>query len=117
MIKVTGGGSGLGRAICFRLADLGCNIAVADIDLNSAEKAADEIRSRGVKAKAYRVDITKQIDVTKLRDDVCMDFGVVDILVRLKNIYFLHNKNNNMSKQIIVTRVALIKILEMFVDK
>lgn len=80
--KVTGGGNGLGRGICMKLADYGCNIAVVDIDLKSAEQTADEIRSRGLKAKAYRVDVTKAEEIKKLRDDLCNDLGPVDILVR-----------------------------------
>lgn len=72
----------MGRGICMKLADHGCNIAVVDIDLKSAEQTADEIRSRGLKAKAYRVDVTKAEEIKKLRDDLCNDLGPVDILVR-----------------------------------
>lgn len=82
--KVTGSGNGLGRAICLELAGLGCNIAVVDIDMNSAEKTVDVIKCADMKAIAYQVDITKQNDVLKLCDDVCKDFGAVDILVDIK---------------------------------
>jgi len=72
----------LGRAIALRLAERGCNIAIADIDSKKAEKTADEIRSKGVKANCYRVDISKLTDITKLRDDVTNEMGPVDILVK-----------------------------------
>lgn len=79
--KVTGGGNGLGRWLCIKLADQGCNIAVIDVNLKAAEQTADEIRSRGLLAKAYRTDVTKFDEITKLRDDIENDLGPVDILV------------------------------------
>lgn len=79
--KVTGGGNGLGRGICFELAKHGCIVAVADINLQAAEETASEIRSRGVRAKAYKIDVTKSDEALKLRDDLRNDLGPVDILV------------------------------------
>jgi all-trans-retinol dehydrogenase (NAD+) len=79
--KVTGGGNGLGREICLQLADQGCNIAVVDVDLSAAEKTAEVIKSKGLKCKAYKVDVTKSDEIIKLRDDLSRDLGPVDILV------------------------------------
>lgn len=56
--KVTGGANGLGRAICFELAKYGCHVAVADIDQSGADKTAQDLKRLGVKARAYRVNIT-----------------------------------------------------------
>lgn len=66
-----------------KLADQGCNVAIIDIDARSAEKTADEVRNKGVKAKAYKVDVTKDWEIKNLRDDLTNDLGTVDILVRL----------------------------------
>lgn len=52
---MTGGANGIGRATCMELARYGCNIAVADIDLDGAFDTAEECRLLGVKAFAYEV--------------------------------------------------------------
>lgn len=53
---VTGGGNGIGRAIALKLAEKGCNIAIADIDSLAAEKTARFIAETfNVKAKAFEV--------------------------------------------------------------
>ena len=49
---VTGGGSGMGRAIAHRLATDGFAVAVLDLDTASAEKVAEEVRSAGGEALA-----------------------------------------------------------------
>ena len=41
---VTGGGSGIGRSICLRLASEGAEILILDIDFESAESVANEIK-------------------------------------------------------------------------
>lgn len=79
---VTGGGNGLGKALCLRLAQEGCAVAVADIDLPSAQNTAKEVRSRyGVKVEAFRVDVADQQSVALLRKGVESALGPVDILV------------------------------------
>lgn len=78
---MTGGGNGLGRGICIELAKQSCHVAVADINLQAAEATAEEIRNFGIKAKAYKVDVTKSDEISKLRSDVSADLGPVDILV------------------------------------
>lgn len=55
---VTGGGSGIGRAICLRLAEEGCAVGVFDINQNGAEETAATIVKSGGRASAHKVDIT-----------------------------------------------------------
>ncbi len=52
---VTGGGGGLGTAMCERLAEEGCNVGVFDLNLKSAQETAEKI---GNQATAYEVDIS-----------------------------------------------------------
>src|SRR5512133_525440 len=60
---VTGGASGIGRAIADCFAAAGAHIRILDIDGRSAEKAVDEIISGGGKATAYSCDVSKAQDV------------------------------------------------------
>lgn len=85
---VTGGGNGLGMETAFELARLGCNIAIADIVLESAEKVAQEINEKyNVKAKGFKTDVSDFKSVEKLREDVEKSLGPVDILVNNAGIF------------------------------
>ncbi|XP_055533514.1 17-beta-hydroxysteroid dehydrogenase 13-like [Wyeomyia smithii] len=78
---VTGGGNGFGKALCLRLAQEGCSIAIADIDMISAQKTAEEIRQLGCRVKVFKVDVSDLRSVQQLRIDVESKLGPVDILV------------------------------------
>jgi 2-hydroxycyclohexanecarboxyl-CoA dehydrogenase len=78
---VTGGGSGIGRAICDRLADEGACVVAADIDLGGAQTTVDTIRQRGKQALAVEMDVTDFARVTAAVAEVEKSHGPVDILV------------------------------------
>src|SRR5580700_806528 len=78
---VTGAAQGIGRAIASRLADEGAKVALADIQLDSAESAAAEIRSGGANAIAVALDVTKLDDAIAAADRVELELGPIDILV------------------------------------
>jgi hypothetical protein len=58
---VTGGGHGIGRAICVQMAEAGCNVLVADINLTTAEETAGLCRKANPKVKV----IPMLVDVRK----------------------------------------------------
>ena len=64
---VTGAAQGIGRAIALRLADEGAKVALADIQLDSAEQAAAEIRRGGAAAIAVALDVTKLDEAIRSR--------------------------------------------------
>src|SRR5208337_2254664 len=78
---VTGAAQGIGRAIASRLADEGAKVALADIQFDSAEQAAAEIRSRGAAAIAVALDVTKLDDAIAATDRVERELGPIEILV------------------------------------
>lgn len=75
---VTGAARGLGAATAHVLSEQGARVALADIDLETANRVAEEI---GVKAKAYEVDVSKVPELKALVADVVRDFAGIDILV------------------------------------
>ena len=78
---VTGGGQGIGRAICLELARQGAKVCVADLNPETAAKVAGEIRDMGHEAIAVQVDITDLEKVKKSIQKAIDSFGAVDILI------------------------------------
>jgi len=78
---VTGGGQGMGRAIALELAGGGAKICVADMNLETAAKVAEEIKAMGIGAIAVKVDITNLAQCEQMVKDTVAAFGCVDILV------------------------------------
>jgi 2-hydroxycyclohexanecarboxyl-CoA dehydrogenase len=78
---VTGGGSGIGLAICERLASDGAAVAVFDRDGASAETAAGKIAAAGGSAIGVTVDVTDRSQIDAGVEDVSARLGPPTILV------------------------------------
>lgn len=80
---VTGGASGIGKAIAKRLADEGAHVAIADIDITKAAEVAAEINSKlgGGYSIAVPLDVTNPEHVAQAFRQTVLAFGGVDILV------------------------------------
>jgi len=78
---VTGGGSGIGRATCLRLAQDGADIAVVSNVRSEVEAVAVEVRALGQRAEAFVVDVTDLAAVERLAGEVEAALGPADILV------------------------------------
>ncbi len=60
---VTGGGSGIGRAVCLAFAREGSDVGVVDVRLEGAEATAQEVRKNGRKTLALQVDVSDPADI------------------------------------------------------
>jgi NAD(P)-dependent dehydrogenase (short-subunit alcohol dehydrogenase family) len=78
---VTGGGSGMGRAICRRLAAAGHAVAVLDVDGDATERVAKEVEADGGRAIPVAVDVSDRAAVDAAMDEARAAFGPVGILV------------------------------------
>ena len=65
---VTGGGSGIGEGIAGACAAAGMRVAIADIELDQAERVAKAARENGAEAIAVRTDVTDRADLDALAD-------------------------------------------------
>ncbi|MCA9771893.1 MAG: SDR family NAD(P)-dependent oxidoreductase [Myxococcales bacterium] len=74
---ITGGGSGIGRALGEALASRGARVVLADLNAEAAERVADQIRKVGGRARAVGLDVTDAEAVRDLARQVSADHGCV----------------------------------------
>ena len=77
---VTGGGSGIGRAMSLAFASEGMHVAIADIDIAAAEGVRDELLALGVRSIAAHCNVASREEVDALADAVFSEFGSVHVL-------------------------------------
>ncbi len=77
---VTGGASGIGRALVEAFARDGAKVVVADLDEKGMAEVAAGIRARGAEALAVRTDVTDLASVRALADRAFQAFGRVHVL-------------------------------------
>ena len=79
---VTGGSRGIGAASARALADQGANVAISYVaSPDKAEAVVQELKTRGVEARAFKADQASSAEVEQLVNDVAGHFGRLDILV------------------------------------
>ena len=91
---VTGGGSGIGRAIALRFARAGARVAVVDVAEPAAEQTVREIAACGGEGEtsvAVRCDVSRQADVHAAFQELLRRFGTLDVLVNSAGIAHVGN--------------------------
>jgi NAD(P)-dependent dehydrogenase (short-subunit alcohol dehydrogenase family) len=78
---ITGSGSGIGRAIALGFSREGAQIAVLDINGETAARTATDIRAAGGKAQAFTLDVTDRAACREIAAKVASEIGPVSILV------------------------------------
>jgi ketoreductase len=78
---VTGGGSGIGKAIALKLAKNGARVAIASRSLARVTSAAAELQAEGLSVLGLQMDVRNKVDVDRGIAAVCSKWGAVHILV------------------------------------
>ncbi|MBD3391760.1 MAG: 3-oxoacyl-[acyl-carrier-protein] reductase [Chitinivibrionales bacterium] len=78
---VTGGGRGIGREIALKLAEAGADVAICDIEPESAQQTAADIEKHGRKSLALKADVSNAGDVSTMFSSFLDAFGKMDVLV------------------------------------
>jgi len=78
---ITGGGTGIGKAIALEFANAGADVVVASRRLEVLEQAAEEVRALGGRSLAIQTDVARKMDVENLVKKTVDEFGAIDILV------------------------------------
>lgn len=85
---VTGAGRGIGRGIASRLAGAGAMIVAADLDMSSAQKTAEKIKTQNGQSSARAVDVTNEQSIKSMIESTLKAYGKLDILVNNAGIMF-----------------------------
>ena len=80
-IIVTGGASGIGRAVCAIAAREGADIVVADINPEMAEETVALVREQNREAIVVEMDTSKRLDAERMVNETVAAFGTIDGIV------------------------------------
>jgi meso-butanediol dehydrogenase / (S,S)-butanediol dehydrogenase / diacetyl reductase len=78
---VTGGGSGIGRAIALRAAREGAAVVVADIAPTGGQQTVADIEQMGERAMFVACDVSRSVDTQRLAEATLAAHGRIDVLV------------------------------------
>lgn len=87
---ITGGGSGIGRALCHGLAQEDATVIVCDVNQPTAEATASEISQLGKKSLAIPADVSRADQVAALVNRTISSAGRIDILINAAGIWPRH---------------------------
>ena len=81
-VVVTGGGSGLGAALCHALAGAGAAVVAADVREDAADRIAASVRDAGGRCVAMRLDVGDAAAGAAALEQVVAQFGRLDVLIK-----------------------------------
>lgn len=91
---ITGGGSGIGKAIAEVFAAQGAAVFILDLNVAGAESAATEIVSKKGKAKAVACNVSEQSQVKEVISTIVKETGRIDILVNCAGVSHIGRLDN-----------------------
>ncbi len=120
-VLVTGGASGIGRAVALRLASEGADIALWDLNEKALSETVAAIEAKGVRSKSWVVDVTDRERVYAAADEVRAQFGEIDILDANAGVVFggdlLEMEDSKILKTMEVNVHGLIWCIKAFVPQ
>ena len=91
---VTGGASGMGRAVCEQMGRHGATVVVSDINHDGAKEVAESIVAAGGQARAVHLDVTQREDVHDLVNETARDHGRLDLIFNNAGIGILGDERD-----------------------
>jgi NAD(P)-dependent dehydrogenase (short-subunit alcohol dehydrogenase family) len=81
VIVVTGGGQGLGAAICKTLAEDGAIVIAADVKAEKLQKVVEEIKASGGKAEGLSMNVADEQNVQQMIQQIISKYGKIDVVI------------------------------------
>ncbi len=78
---ITGGATGIGRAIAVKLSAQGAAVVIADLNADASQKTASDLTAAGASATAVATDVTDRAATDRVAQTAMGRFGKIDILV------------------------------------
>ncbi len=102
---VTGGGNGIGRASCVRLAAEGAAVVVADVIDEAARSTVEQIETAGGRAVACRLDAASRMDNHAMAELAVTTYGRLDVLLTAAGISHADYRSGDIERDVkMVTR-------------
>lgn len=109
---VTGGGKGIGAAICKVLANAGASVALLDIDPESAQQVVSQIKNTGGKVQFYNCNVAEAERVSATFQNVATQFGSIDLLINNAGVSHIGDALN--TSQMDLDRLYQINVKSVF---
>jgi short-subunit dehydrogenase len=87
-VLITGGASGIGKAIAERCAAAGAELVLVDLNEAALRETAAGLAARGATVRTYGLDVTDTSRITGLREQIARDAGRIDVLVNNAGLVF-----------------------------
>jgi NAD(P)-dependent dehydrogenase (short-subunit alcohol dehydrogenase family) len=84
---ITGANKGLGLEMAMRLGEQGIAVVLGGRKVSAVEKAANDLREKGIDAHALELDVGRDEHVARLADDLAKRFGRLDILINNAGVH------------------------------
>ena len=81
IVVVTGGGQGIGKAICLKFALANGKVIIIDMNEETAKTVKDEIKEKGFDAVTYKGDVSDAKGMKAIFDEILSNYGRVDVLI------------------------------------
>jgi NAD(P)-dependent dehydrogenase (short-subunit alcohol dehydrogenase family) len=91
---ITGGGSGIGKAIAEVFAEQGAQVCILELTPKSAKETAQGLTNQRLLAKGYTCNVTQQAEVVTVIQTIVKKFGRIDILVNSAGIAHIGKLEN-----------------------
>lgn len=96
---VTGAALGIGRACALRLAEEGARLALFDVLDEPGQALAEEMRSRGMEARYWHVDVASEVGVREAIEGVASHYGALHVLVNNAGIAGTNKPTHEITEQ------------------
>jgi len=93
-VVITGGGSGIGRAICRQFALAGAHVCILDINEEAGRKVCSEIEEKQGECSFYQCDIANQKQVVEVVKSIITDQSQIDVVVNNAGVAHVGNLEN-----------------------